>query len=289
MASDAPEPPPPAVPAVPGGTIARSVFFLRHAWALLRSDRALLTIAAVGVVLNAAAAMVLFGVGAALLGDRLPLATTPLALAVVNVPLTFLSIYTNVALLWVAQERMEGRPRTASDGFAVAGERLGAILAWSLLATGVGAALDWISEKLPFGGLVSALLGVVWSLATMFAVPVLVLEDVGARRAVRRSAEVFRARWGEGLTGTIAVGAIAGCAAVPGILLVLAAFLVGGPATVPLAILGGLVLGAGMALSRALDELFALALYRHQVLGAGSFGLEPSQLDAFIELKSRRG
>lgn len=42
---------------------------------------------------------------------------------------------------------------------------------------------------------------------------------------------------------------------------------------------------AAVAVSRALEELFALAVYRFEVQGAGSFGFEPGQLDAFVDLK----
>jgi Na+(H+)/acetate symporter ActP len=126
-----------------------------------------------------------------------------------------------------------------------------------------------------------------WSLATMFALPVLVLEDAGARRAARRSAEIFRARWGDGVRGTVAVEGVTIVALIPGVALFASGLVVGGAAGIALCVGGGLLLGATAALSRATGELFALAVYRHQVLGSGSFGLEPSSLDALIDLKGR--
>lgn len=286
MDMDAPERPS-AAAFVPTGMFARSWFFLRHAWALMRTDRALPAIALAGLVFNALASAAVFGLVAWLLDGWPPYGSGAL-MAVAAAPATVVSTYFNVALLWLAQERLEGRPRRAREGFTAANRRWKAILAWSLLATGVGALLRWIADKLPFAGpLVSWVLGVAWSLATMFAVPVLVLEDVGARRAARRSAELFRARWGEGVTGQAAVTGITVVGALPGVLLVVSGIAFGGEFGIALAVVGGLLLGTAAALAGAMRELYALAIYRHQVLGETSFGLEPSELDALAVLKPR--
>jgi len=210
-------------------------------------------------------------------------------LTAIALPATIVSTFCNVALVRMAQARFEGRRCTARQGFAAARARWRPILAWSLLSVGVGAALDWLADKLPFGGaLASWLLGAAWSLGTMFAIPVLALEDVGARRAAKRSVELFRARWGESLGGTVSVSFVSFVATLPGGLLLLGGLAAGGAAGVALAAGGGALLLAAITVTRALDELFALAVYRFETAGAASFGLEPSQLDAFVDVKRRR-
>lgn len=275
--------------AVPEGRWERSLFFLGRVWELFRGDRALITVAAVGTVLNVAAAAVIFGLAEWLVGDAGMRAFTAVALAAIALPSTIVSTFCNVALVRMAQARFEGRHCTARQGFAGARARWRPILAWSLLAVGVGAVLDWLSEKLPFGGaLASWVLGTAWSLATMFAIPVLALEDVGAGRAAKRSAAVFRARWGESLGGTVSVAFASFVAALPGGLLLAGGLILGGATGIALAAGGGAVLLASVTVTRALEELFALAVYRFETAGAASFGLEPSQLDAFVDVKRRR-
>ena len=54
------------------------------------------------------------------------------------------------------------------------------------------------------GKIVIALVGVAWSIATYFAIPVVVIEGTGPFRAIGRSASTIRKTWGEALV--IAVG-----------------------------------------------------------------------------------
>jgi hypothetical protein len=63
----------------------------------------------------------------------------------------------------------------------------------------------------------------------------------------------------------------------------------GGPAGIAAAVACGAIIGVSATLSRALDELYALAVYRHQVLGLGAFDIAPEQLDSLIRLKQRKG
>jgi hypothetical protein len=111
------------------------------------------------------------------------------------------------------------------------------------------------------------------------------LEDAGARRAARRSVEIFRKRWGEGIAGSVSVGFVTLVAVVPGTFLVVAGLGVGSTAGVVAVVLGGALLLGGASVANALSELFALAVYRFEVQGAGSFGFEPGQLDGFVDLK----
>src|SRR6201999_2187525 len=77
-----------------------------------------------------------------------------------------------------------------------------------LLATGVGLLLEQIAARLPFGGrILTWLAGVAWSLGTLFVIPILALTDDDAGQAVRRSADLVKRTWGEGISGSIVIGA----------------------------------------------------------------------------------
>jgi Family of unknown function (DUF6159) len=106
---------------------------------------------------------------------------------------------------------MDRRPMTVSQAFGHARSRVWTIAWWALVATSVGVALRAL-EQLPAGGwvrqIVEWIVDVAWSLATFFVVPVLALEDVGVRTALRRSAATIRRTWGESVTGAIAIGGV---------------------------------------------------------------------------------
>ena len=46
-----------------------------------------------------------------------------------------------------------------------------------------------------------------WSLVTFLAVPVIAIEGTGPLETLKRSASIFRQRWGQQITGNIAIGA----------------------------------------------------------------------------------
>lgn len=264
---------------------------LGRVWRLFGGDRALIAVATVATVLNAAAAAVIFGGATWLLDADYTLWLIGPAFLVLALPTTCVSTYCCVALLTIADARFDGRGCTAREGFTAASRRLPAILGWSLLAVGVGALLDWIAQWIPFvGDIASWLFGVAWSVATMFAVPVLALEEGGPRHAARRSAEIFRARWGEGLVGEISVTAVALALTVPALAVLIVGFVAGGPLGIALAAAGAAVLVAVATAANAVTEIYGLVLYRHYVLGgdAGALGLAPEQLDAVVQT-TRRG
>jgi len=94
-------------------------------------------------------------------------------------PMTFLSVFFNVALAGAAAASFDGQPIGVREALGISWKRLGRIAQWSLLAAGVGMLLEQIASRVPGAGrLASWLLGAAWSLATIFAVPLLALEGV---------------------------------------------------------------------------------------------------------------
>lgn len=81
--------------------------------------------------------------------------------------------------------------------------RLRSILAWSLLAATVGLLIRAIEERLGWlGRLVLGLIGATWSVAAVFAIPVLVRQPANNPLVVlRASATLLKRTWGETLVG----------------------------------------------------------------------------------------
>jgi hypothetical protein len=144
----------------------------------------------------------------------------------------------------------------------------------------------------PLGGRIASwLLGAAWSVATIFAVPVIALEGCRAPGCLKRSAELVRTRWGESLAGTVTITAIAGVAS-----FVPAFFLVAGVAAMQSQPASGIVLAGigitGLMLvvgaSSAVREIFSVALYRYATDGEARGGFPEADLRApFTEKKKR--
>lgn len=179
---------------------------------------------------------------------------------------TVVAVFCNVALAGCVALSLKGQDTSLRTGFSVAASRLSSILAWAFIATVVSMVIRAVQERLGvLGAILGAIGGVAWNLATLFVVPVLALEGLGPVAALKRSAETFRARWGEGLTGNALIGLVTMLV----IIAILAVGVAGGLLLSPLGagavipwvgvcLLAILVTAAVMA---ALNQVFNTALY----------------------------
>jgi hypothetical protein len=132
----------------------------------------------------------------------------------------FIVVFFNVALVGIASDRIAGGHATLNDGLQLAWQRKGVILQWALLAATIGLVLRALEERMQWiGRLVVSLIGIAWTLATFFVVPLLAAEDVGPAEALSRSAALFRENWGEELVGGFSFGLIFTLLALPAVFL----------------------------------------------------------------------
>jgi hypothetical protein len=195
---------------------------------------------------------------------------------IASYPATFVAMFSGVALAWMLARKLDGEPVSARDGWLAARERTRMILGWTLLVCTVGAILRVLEEYVPLGGKIVALvLDLSWSLATLFAVPVIAYENLGPRDTLRRSAELFRERWGEQTAGVIGVGLFGGFLAIPGVMLIAAGVAAGGSQAIVFAAIGGGLLLAVQAFTVSLNQVYRVFLYRSTlapgVIGQGPF------------------
>ena len=194
----------------------------KKAWAVVRSHPGLAKLPITGGVLAIVSAA-LFGVpGALLLADDQGASTAKIgggALVVIGAYLaSFFVIYYNVALAAAADQALRGEEPDIKAAKAVAHERLPVIVAWALVSALVSAVLTFLRDKGVGGQLVAGIGGAIWSLVTFLVVPVLAFENIGPLAAMRRSASLFRQRWGQQVTGNVVIGGIAGLVFVAGAL-----------------------------------------------------------------------
>lgn len=181
----------------------------------------------------------------------------------------FISIYFNAAIIGCAMIRLNGGTPTLSDGFRTSNENLGRLFGWALLAATVGMILRAIQERVGFiGKIIVGIIGVAWSIATYFAVPVLVFEKVGPWTAVKRSGSILRRTWGEAAIGNLGLGAIFLLAGLAGILPILLGGLLGGVIGLLVGIIVAFVYWVLLGvIASAAGAVLLTALYRYATTG----------------------
>jgi hypothetical protein len=207
------------------------------------------------------------------------------ALYVTSYTVTF---FFQAALVAGALEAMAGGSPTFGSALRAASRQWRSLLVWGLVAGTVGASLRAIQERSELAGrLVAGAIGIGWSLATYFMVPVLVMESEPIPRSLRRSAELFRKTWGETLAGGARVGMLTFVAIV-----VIVVVSVGiGLLVHPFAgyAVGLPLLASTLVVSSAVDGIYVGALYRFAALGERTrFFREQDLVRAFAKRSSRK-
>lgn len=133
----------------------------------------------------------------------------PVLLFILYVISYFIVIYFNAAVIACAMIRLNGGDPTVRDGLQRANQHLGKIFAWALVSATIGLILQAISRRAGFAGRIAIwLIGVAWSVATYFVVPVLIFENEGAWGSLKKSANLFKNTFGTTMVSSIAMGLI---------------------------------------------------------------------------------
>lgn len=272
------------------GTFSRSWDLLSQSFALLKSDKQLVWLPIVSGFSCLIATIIIFSFGALVL---IPVTGIPHGAAGQKfltqsfTPVIFLYylvtycivIFFNVALVSIAANRLAGGHATINDGLQAAWNRKWRIFQWALLSATVGVILRAIQQRAGIiGRVITGIIGVLWTLASFFVVPLIAAQDMGPVEALYKSAELFKETWGEEL--------------VSGFSFSLIFMLLGLPALI-LPIIGaryspaGMFVGLGVALlywlglgivSSAAQGIFVAALYRYATTGEVSQGFQRDEL-----------
>jgi len=252
----------------------RSWSLARASWSVLRAHRSLLVYPLVSASVIA------------VLGGLLPVALAWVRLfdesvdpgfsvrGVVAFVLVYMVTFTivlfcNVALVAEVIARFDGLPRATPSGWSVAKSELRGIVAYAVFASTVASVLSLVLSRAGRGlGILSLLLPASWSLGTFLAVPILVVERVGPREALARSASLLRATWGKQFLGSFGIFVIKWLAIalviVAGVLLIILTALT---AFAPLVLLAVILVVAAVALvlvmGSAVTTVYSAATYRH--------------------------
>lgn len=260
---------------------------LGQSWEVVRREPALVAVMAAGLILQLA----VFGALFLLFFQRTPEAADfrfPRFLWLYPI-LIVSGLAGSVAgstVIATAMQRLEGRDASVRDGFRLTMSRFPQLAGWTVFGAVVGLVIQLVAEKLKLGGRIAALLaGVAWVIVTMLVVPVILFEDRGVFASLKRSAELAKQRWGEGVTGYGSIG-IAMMVVVLPLVVVASALTV---VDVALGIAAMVVVFVGlMFVASTLGGVFNAALYRYAVAGEASGPFSGPQMQGMFVTKEER-
>jgi Family of unknown function (DUF6159) len=263
------------------------------AWALIRRDPTMIWIALMGTGCGLAGAAALLYFSGYFSSPTNSQGDVALVAIIGIYPMTFLSVFFNVALAGAAVASFDGRPIGVREALGISWKRLGRIAQWSLLAAGVGLLLEQIASRIPGAGrLASWLLGAAWSLATIFAVPLLALEGAGPLETAKESVQLIKSKWGEGLTGLAGISIWTAFAMIPiGILFMVGLSVIDRDATLGAALIAIAVSAILLvsAISLATRQVFSVALYRYASGAPNTGGFTAADLEEPFRRRRGRG
>lgn len=121
----------------------------------------------------------------------------------------YILIYFGCGLAACVLSTFEGNKPSFSYGISVANQHKGTIFGYAVLAAIVGVIFRVVAERFGWvGEIVAGILGIAWSLATVFIAPVLITTDLKPVEAVKESAKIFKATWGNTVKGAVGFGLI---------------------------------------------------------------------------------
>jgi len=198
----------------------------------------------------------------------------------------FLATFFNVAFTHAVFNALDGKPVSVSEGLQFATTKLRPILMWTLFAGLVGMIIKWLEERFGFvGRMIMRAIGTAWSVASVFVIPVLVLEEhpdnpIGV---VKQSAEVIRKTWGETLAGYVGLqigGMIVGVGSlvvVGGSIVSMFVLNTAAPGFIVIALWLAFVVAFSYAMSVA-SQIYLCVLYRYASAGVVPPGYTPELL-----------
>src|SRR6201996_2215986 len=271
--------------------IRRGWALTKKSWALLRAHRDLIRFPLYGGLSTIIVGLITLGPAAYFLGEHTYGAGVPLIVIGIYV-LSVIGVYFSVGLAACADKIFRGEDATVADGMAVARSRFPEICGWGALAPADAPGIGLLENQGgALGDIAGRLIGTAWSLVTFLSVPVIAIEGTGPFETLKRSATLFKERWGQQITGNIAIGgAIFLIGILPALILIVAGFLLWpstGVAGGTLIVIGALVMCVALLISKALSGIFGVALYRYAIDGQALGGFSQEDLERAV--KPKRG
>jgi hypothetical protein len=261
----------------------------KKSWGLLNEHRELIRFPLYGAVATIPLAILFLGPGLYLLDRNTYAGAVPLLVIGIYV-LSVVGVYFSVGLAAAANLLFSGQDATVAEGLAVSRSRFSQICGWAALSTAISVLMGVLENQGgALGNIAARLVGMAWALVTFMAVPVIAIEGTGPLETLKRSGSIFRQKWGQQITGNIAIGgAIFLIGLLPAALLIAGGIALWSSSSflgALLVVIGALVLAIAMLISKALSGVFGVALYRYAVEGQAVGGFTTEELESAVKQK----
>jgi hypothetical protein len=271
--------------------IRRGWALTKKSWALLNGHRELVRFPLYGGIATIILGLITLGPGAFALDKHAYGIGIPLVVIGIYV-LSVIGIYFSVGLAACADLLFRGQDATYGDGIAVANSRFTQICGWAALSTAIAVFIGVLENQGgALGDIAGRLIGTAWSLVTFLSVPVIAIEGTGPFETLKRSGTLFKERWGQQITGNLAIGGVVFLLGfLPGVALIVVGVVIWpstGFAGAALIVIGGLIICVALLISKALSGIFGVALYRYALDGEVIGGFTQEDLESAV--KPKRG
>lgn len=116
----------------------------------------------------------------------------------------FIYMFFQAMILSFTFNSLKGRKVSWSSSFKQASQAWFGILCWSFVECTVGIFLG--KSRRGRSTFSTFTLSGIWRILTIMVLPVILFEKVGLKGTVKRAAELFRASWGENISGNLGIG-----------------------------------------------------------------------------------
>ena len=268
------------------GRIATTIELAKASWSVLKADKELVVLPVLSGLASIVVALT-FLIPAGFLSGADSVGTVEyILLAALYLAMAFITIFFNTALVYAANERLSGGDPTIGSAIGGAAKHLPQIFVWSAISATVSVILKSLQERAGMlGQIVIGIVGLAWTLVTFLVIPVFVIENVGVREALSRSASLFKRTWGENVAAQVGFGLLGFLATLPFILIAVGAMASGTNALAAIGVLVAVVgiVGVSVVLS-ALNAIFQTALYHYASSGSvpGGYFNDENFAHAFV-------
>jgi hypothetical protein len=185
---------------------------------------------------------------------------------------------------------LEGQAVSNGQSLRAVLPRLKTLAAWACLSLTVGATLRSLERGRGIIGLVTrvvaAFVTLAWSAMTFFVLPVILFENLNTTAAMKRSRELVKGSWGEGVVGVGALNVIFNLAFLA--VVIVAVLLAMVHAVVLALIVVLLAILAFNLLAAVASPIFTVALYRYATTGELVMGFSQRDFVAAFRRKPTR-
>lgn len=174
----------------------------------------------------------------------------------------FVVLFFNSASVAYAIDLMRGGRPTISNALRMVINRMTPLLGWTFIAATVGLIINSLENSSDFfGKIISAILGLSWTVISFLVLPILIVEGKGPITSLKLSAKMLKNSWGEQLIGHFSFGLIFAVLSIPIGLIIFLAIQTGGSIAIAGFGLGILLMLTLGVVQWSLQSIFMGAMY----------------------------